>query len=397
MNILILTRVTNKDGNSIYNSYTKGIVNNYPESIVIDYLDLYFNNAKKDFEAKILEIIDKEKIDLIFINFVSADFTFEINFLHYLSQKCFMMMNFYDSELFFEPLDRYYAQCADLVLLPTSSVFIENYSLLGINAISTLSLFDIKMYKNLDIKKDIEVSFVGDLSKKSRRDFIEYIQKQGIQIEVFGKGSKNGSLSFDGMIDIFNRSKINLNFSDTSSQRTFNKDINTDYSIVPKIVEYMTQLKGRTIEVSLCGSFTLTQNAVGIEELFSLDEIDIFNTKEELVSKILFYLEEDEQREVMALKAYNKAIKKFDATSIFKKIFQNINLQERQSKTIFMDKDFLKNYTSYHALYLFNFLFKGKIKLFFKELQNIKFNQLKPYSVSQHFLQQLRYRIERGL
>jgi len=393
MKILILTRETSKDGNSIYNSYTQGIRNNYPDAVVVDYFNLYFENAKSKFEASIVETIEQNGIDLIFINFVSADYTFDIDFLHQLSKKCFLMMNFYDSELFFEPVDRYYAQCADLVILPTSTKFLENYSLLGIKAISTLSLFDSKMYEKRERVKDVDVSFVGDLSKKSRKEFIEYLQQNGIDIQVYGKGSENGSLTFDEMIELFNRSKINLNFSDTTTERSFNKNLNTDYSIVPNIMEYTTQLKGRTIEVSLCGSFVLSQDAMGIEELFSSDAIATFQTKEELLEKVKHYLQEETLREEMADRAHKRAPNKFDATVIFKELFENLDITQREEKTIYLDAEFLKNYHSYHSLYLFNFLFKGKFKQFIQECKNIDFLKLKPYSLMQHFLQQLRYRL----
>jgi len=269
MNIVILTRNANKNGNSIYNSYTQGIMNNYPKTIVMDYFDLYFEKGKNGFEQTILETITTHHIDLLFINFVSGDLTFDIFFLEGLCKQCFIMMNFYDTELFFEPIDRYYAQCADLVLLPTASYFTNSYSLLGIPAISTLSLFDSTLYQKYNIVKDIDVSFVGDVSKKSRRHFIEYLRFKGYQVEVFGHGTVHGNVKFEKMVEIFNRSKINLNFSDTVDEYVFNTHSNTDYSLVPNIMRYMTQIKGRSIEIALCGGFILSQQATGIKELFN--------------------------------------------------------------------------------------------------------------------------------
>ncbi len=393
MNILILTREMQTNNNTIYNSYTKGIVDNCKHSIVIDYFNLYFDNGKKDFEASILNTIQENNIDIVFINFVSGDLTFDLNFLSIISSQSFLIMNFYDSELFFEPIDRYYAQCADLVLLPTSSSFTYNYKVLNINAISTLSLFDTSIYKNLSIKKDIDISFIGDITKRSRQEFIKYLEENGYKVATYGFGTKNGKLSFNEMVNIFNRSKINLNFSDTIDHRSFIRKFNMDYSSVPKISKYIQQLKGRTIEVALCGGFTLTQNVLGIDELFNQDQIDTFNTKEELLKKVSYYLKNNCLIEKMSNDAYKSAVVKFDATKQFELIFKNIDLTNRDEKVIYTDDIFLSNFYTYHTLYLFNFLFKLKFKSFYQELRIIKLKKLRLSSVYYHFTQQFKFQI----
>lgn len=393
MNILILTRKANKDANSIYNSYTNGIINNYPNTVVIDYFNLYFQNGKKGFEHTILKIVKKNKINLIFINFVSGDITLDLTFIHLLSSQCFMMMNFYDTELFFEPIDRYYAQCADLVLLPSSSYLTYNYTLLNINAISTLSLFDTKLYKKLDLEKDIDISFVGDINKKSRKQFLSYLSSLGYHVEIFGSGTQNGHISFDKMIEIFNRSKINLNFSDTVDERSFNRQTNTDYSIVPNIMQYMTQIKGRSIEIALCNGFILTQYATGIEELFSDNEIAIFKTKEELAQQVQYYLSADKRREQMQNKAHKTALLKYDVTVIFSRILHNINLTTRTPKVIYKDKIFATNYATHHTLYLFNFLFRRKLSYCVEEFKIIYRHHIKLSTAFKHLTQQFYYQI----
>ena len=395
MNILILTRIAKNDGNSIYNSYTTGICNNYSNSIVIDYFNLYFEKGKEGFETTILDKIEESSIDLVFINFVSGDLTFDLTFLKTLSEKCYMLMNFYDTELFFEPIDRYYAQCANLVLLPTPSYFTHSYSLLGISAYSSLSLFDSKKFKQLSLQKDIDISFVGDITKKSRQVFLEALIARGYNVEVYGKGSKNGSLSFEKMIEIFNRSKINLNFSDTVDERDFNSATNTDYSMVPNIMRYMTQLKGRSIEIAMCEGFTLSQYAVGIEELFAQDEIALFYDIEDLITQVDYFLQHDEIRQDMAQKAYKKATSTYDTTLAFRKIFDIINITERITTPISTDKVFLENYSNYHFLYLFNFLFKFRINLFLEEVRIVWQNSIRFKTAYNHCKQQFSYQIKK--
>lgn len=392
--ILIITRIIkSKDTNQIYNIYTQGIIDNYKDTIVIDYYDLYFNKGKRKFEEEILNIIETNNINFTFINFVSGDLTLDLNFVHKISQNSFLMMNFFDSELFFEPVDRYYAQCADLVIIPSSSVFTYNYKLLNINVKSTLSLFDISMYRYQNLTKDIEISFVGDMTKKSRKDFVDYLTNNGYKVEVYGLGSKNGRVSFDKMVNIFNRSKINLNFSDTVDDRSFNINKNMDYSMIPNIYQYIQQLKGRTIEITLCKSFALTQNAFGIEELFTTKQIGIFNTKEELLEKVKYYLENEEERIKMENSAYEDAVIKFNSTKQFKNILDSINIKDRKIKTIYTDNSFLSNYYSYHTLYLFNFLFTLRFQEFYQEFKIIEFSKLRLLSSYSHFKQQFKFQI----
>jgi len=393
MNILILTRNMSGNANSIYNSYTYGITQNYANSIVIDYFNLYFDNGKEKFENIILDTIKSNHIDIVFINFVSGDLTFELNFLKEISSKSYLIMNFYDSELFFEPIERYYAQCSDLVMLPTSSAFTYNYKVLNINAISTLSLFNIDEYKNMNIKKDIAISFVGNIDKQSRREYIDYLELNGYKVATYGLGTKNGKVSFEKMIEIFNRTKINLNFSDTITHRSFDRKYNMNYSIVPKIAKYIQQLKGRTIEVALCGGFTLTQDAVGIDELFNDKQIGTFNTKEELLRKVIFYLENEHIREQMATSAYKKAIIRFNVKKQFKKLFNNINLKAKTEKKIYLDNSFLSNFYTYHTLYLFNFLFKLRFKDAYQEFKLIKFMKIDFITFYYHFTQQFKFQI----
>jgi len=393
MKILVLTRKMKGKANFIYNSYTNGITKNYPDSIVIDYFDLYFDLAKENFEKKILETIKVKKIDIVFINFISGDLTFDLKFLQKIESVSYLIMNFYDSELFFEPIERYYAQCANLVILPTSSAFTYYYKILNINTTSTLSLFDIKKYENKKIKKDIDISFIGNIEKKSRQEFISFLQDKGYKVETYGLGTKNGKVSFDEMIDIFNRTKINLNFSDTITYRSFNRTYNTNYSTVPKITQFLQQLKGRTIEVALCGSFTLSQDALGIDELFGKDEIDTFKTKDELLQKVKYYLDNEDIIEEKSNLAYKTAIVKFDVERKFKELFENLDLKNKIEKKIFIDDAFLSNFYTYHILYLFNFLFKGRFKDFYQEFKLIEFRKLDLITSYYHITQQFKYQV----
>jgi spore maturation protein CgeB len=69
-------------------------------------------------------------------------------------------------------------------------------------------------------------------------------------------------------------------------------------------------MKLRIFEAVCSGSFLLTEYIDGIENLFKLDEeIVTFNTKEEALEKIIYYLENDLERESIAKLGYKRFLK----------------------------------------------------------------------------------------
>ncbi|MFH1645780.1 MAG: glycosyltransferase [Candidatus Omnitrophota bacterium] len=71
-----------------------------------------------------------------------------------------------------------------------------------------------------------------------------------------------------------------------------------------------TQQNMRTFEVPACGGFLLTQRSV--EQITTFEEsseIACFNSPQELIEKIEYYLPKDKVREDMAKKAYEKVVK----------------------------------------------------------------------------------------
>lgn len=393
MNILMLTRKTPKDGNAIYNDYARGVANNYPDALIVDYFDLYFSYGKKGFENYIHTLIIEKNIHIVLTLFVSGDLTLDIQFLKRLSERCRMGMFFFDSELFFEPVDRYYAQCADLVVLPNSSYFTYPYSLLGIPSLSVGSLFERTKYVNKKVPKDIDISFVGDITKGRRKEYLAALASHGYTVALYGAGTQNGRISFEEMIDVFNRTKINLNFSDSSHQRTFDYQSNTDYSMAPNIAMYHKQLKGRPTEIALCGGFTLTQSALGLDEFFTSEEIATFETEEELQNAISYYLNHPQQREAMEEKAYANAAERFDATRAMRIILPQLLQQEKKEKTVHLDQLFIRHFMTYHSLYVFNFFFKFKWNLMLEELRLITLSDLRLKSVWSHLRQQFKFQI----
>lgn len=135
---------------------------------------------------------------------------------------------------------------------------------------------------------DFDVSFVGHLYG-GRIDWIEALTQAGIEVACFGKGTKGGVVDTATMIDVVNRSRVTLNFSDAGTS-----------NILP-FAKPEPQIKARLFEATGAGSCLLTQGAPGIEDYFSVGtEVDVFQSLEELVQKARFYLENPSRRDAMA-------------------------------------------------------------------------------------------------
>ncbi|MCB5266554.1 MAG: glycosyltransferase [Candidatus Cloacimonetes bacterium] len=362
---LIISRYHDDLANPIYNAYIKGIESQCSIIHFIDYFDQIGALGKKGFEAQVEEILFKEKIHLIFFIFVSGDPILDPFFIQKIAAKRFIAMVFWDTEQFFEQIDRYYAQLADLVILPANYEYVYKLQALNINAICPFSLFDSTKYKPAEeTSSNIDVSFVGEVTKGKRKEYISYLEDNGINIEAYGSGTKNGKVSFERVVEIFNTSKINLSFTGTYA--------NDVYSFCSNINNRILQNKGKPIEIALCGGFVLTEYVPGIEKVFEPDTIDTFLTKETLLEKVKYYLSHEQQRSEMAKAAYLHAKKNYDCIEGFKKIFQRIeSITPKEHKTVILDTIFLKIHTTFHTFYFITFLLQKRFSLAFEEAKII--------------------------
>ena len=165
-----------------------------------------------------------------------------------------------------------------------------------------------KVYKKLNLQKEYDVGFVGQ-SYGVRGEYVKYLIDNGINVYAKGSGWEKGFASDDEMIEIFNKSKIVLGFSTVGK----NDDI------------YI--LKGRDFEVPLTGSIYLTGYHEELKEYFDLGkDIETYTTKEDLLKKVKYYLENDEERESIAKTGYEKCINNYTAKESYQKVFGYLGL-----------------------------------------------------------------------
>jgi spore maturation protein CgeB len=190
------------------------------------------------------------------------------------------------------------------------------------------------------MQKDIDVSFIGQINPW-RKFIVSYLRRNGLKIECYGFGWENGRVGQEEMIDIFNRSKISLNLSN-SVQFDFGylKSVNFEWDksktivrnvynifgpvlhtfLAPKRAE---DIKARFFEVTGCGSFLLSYNVENLEKYFDIGkEIVCYENKKDLLEKIKYYLVNSAEREQIARNGYKRVIAEHTYQKRFSEIFE---------------------------------------------------------------------------
>jgi len=152
--------------------------------------------------------------------------------------------------------------------------------------------------KNQDAKKTV-VGFVGSYEEE-REVYIAFLVQNGIDVEITGNGWHGGkywdilkpfykgpSVYGDDYIKVINKMDIALHFL-----RKANRD----------------QQDSRTFEIPACGAFMLAERSHLHQQFFEEgEEADFFTSKEELLKKVLFYLDNPELRLQIAKSGFDKS------------------------------------------------------------------------------------------
>lgn len=213
---------------------------------------------------------------------------------------------FFDDEWRFDSYSKYWSPYLDYCV--TNSIeAVPKYRALNARVIQTIPNTGIAVTRDWsNIEEKYDVSFVGSMSFTDRKHHINKLREREIPIHLFGEGS-GGYVPFEQMIDIFMTSKINLNFSKAGPRH------------------WVKQMKGRVFQVCMAGGFLLTEYAPGIENYFEIDrEIVCFNDTDEMIDKVIYYLEHDEERRAVARAGWEKATSEYTSSRMVAKVFREI-------------------------------------------------------------------------
>lgn len=304
--------------------------------------------GKRAMNKALLETVRREKPDLLFCNL----FTNEINpgtIKKITRESGIITVNWFsDDQWRFDNFSRYWAPLFDWVVT-TDPNAVEKYKKIGYDgAIKSTWAANTGLYRPVPSKKSYGVTFVGS-SHGSRLKMVNFLKENGITVECWGQGWPNGRATQDEMIEIFGNSKINLNFTEVSTSARdlktmmktvakvfLRRGISNMYHFFPPSIIFRNminfnlpraypQIKGRNFEVPACGGFMITQEA---EDLFNYyeynKEIVIFNTPEEMLEKVKYYLDHNVEREKIARAGYERTIRDHTWEKRFSNIFEEV-------------------------------------------------------------------------
>jgi spore maturation protein CgeB len=161
------------------------------------------------------------------------------------------------------------------------------------------------LYRRLHLIQDTDVTFVGQ-PHGDRRDVVKQIAREGVSIQTFGFGWPSGRVSTFQMIELFNKTKVNLNLSKSSRG-------------------HRDQIKGRDFEIPGCGGFMLRTANSQLGEYFELGkELVTYDKISDLIDKIRYYLEHQDERDAIRNAAYKRVLRDHTYESRFEKIFQQV-------------------------------------------------------------------------
>ena len=158
-----------------------------------------------------------------------------------------------------------------------------------------------------------DVSFVGQ-KYNIRGDVVKRIQDTEIDLHLFGNywdeyPNWHGYQVDHNIVNkVFNQSKINLNFS------------------WPFHIGTLSQIKGRLFQLPAAKAFQITTPADDLERYFEPDkEIVVVNTTNDMIDKIRYYLEHDDERQQIAQASYDRFLCEHAWNNRFEEIFNAIH------------------------------------------------------------------------
>lgn len=313
-----------------------------------------YNSKESDrirFSKIILENVKKQnslkRIDLFFSYFYSASILPEV--IDEIKDMGIITVNFYCNNIHQFDLVSEIAPHYDYCMVPEREA-LHKYLHIGANPIHIQMAANPDIYKPYPLERIYDVTFVGQ-NYLNRQNYVEYLYKNGIDIHVWGSGwekalipSKNGIinkvksklglsklvlpethvcglLSDEELIKMYSRSKISLNFSEVVVS-----DKKYDLGTIKR------HIRLRDFEAPMSGAFLMTGYQEELEEYYKIGkEIICYDTKEELLQKIRYFLKHQDEAGAIRIAGHKRAIKDHTWENRFKELFRKIGLKYEKS------------------------------------------------------------------
>lgn len=296
--------------------------------LLYDYYSEFKQAGKEMMNKKLKEIILRDKPDVaMFCMLWEGQFDEEI--VSSFRKHTKTIIYFFDDP-WRQKFVRHWIKYFDYFSTPDYYMY-QQYKLEGLkNVIYSPFGFNKSIYKKLDIEKKYDVSFVGGYSPF--RNWVRHLlEKEGIKLNIFGRGwgSDGKWISQDEMINVFNQSRININLSNSISY-----DLSFLIWSLPSLKNIKQllllrkdkeQVKGRHFEINACGGFQLSYFIPGLNQVYEIDnEIAVYEDVRQLPAEIKFFLNNDEARNKIANRGYERSQRDHSAQSYLNNLVEQV-------------------------------------------------------------------------
>ena len=275
----------------------------FGQVITFDTASNYFKYGKNEMNEKLIDFVNIEKPDYVFFILVYDEIDpLTLKRIKNISPGTLTLNNFADDDWRYDDFSRFYTLFIDY---PVVNITDKNmdlpYKRDGIKNLSLSLGLNCKLFKDLNLDKTYDVTFIGR-PNKSRVDYIKYLLDNKIDVRVWGDGWTDypeisrayvGKADFKESIEITNRGKINLSFTLGGYGKL--------------------QMKGRLFEVGACKGFSLVEYFDAYKKyLKEGKELIMFKSKKDLINKIKHYLRNADKREKIAKAAQARIFRDYN-------------------------------------------------------------------------------------
>jgi spore maturation protein CgeB len=284
----------------------------FTKVVLYDYLKRAVEVGIQEVNKEIIEIVRKEHPKYVLWLAIGEYYEIQESTFDTIRQERAKVVGwFFDDGVRFDYYSKWWISHLDYFVTDDIQAM-SKYKALGkytIQAIATGNSVERNCSKS---EEQYDVSFVGSW-RADREEHIGLLRSKGIPVNLFGEAG-NRFVTHKEMVDIFGASKINLNFSKTYKYGKFG-------------------IKARIFEICLAGGFLLTEYAPGMERFFEIGkEIVCFRNPQEMIDKIIYYLNHEEARRIIAKAGWERASKEYTSFHIMLKVFRKIEKYSTNDK-----------------------------------------------------------------
>lgn len=197
-----------------------------------------------------------------------------------------------------------------------------------------------RFFVKKNLPKLYDVTFVGGYHPY-RAWCLQRLIKAGIDVHAWGYGWPNGRLNFEGVVDVFNQSRINLNLSNNESWdfryvMSPMKPVRDTLRVIKSVLRAALRpdaktremVKARHFEINSCGGFQLSYYVEGLEHHYEIGkEIAVYESVDAMVDKVRYYLKHEKEREAVAQCGYKSTLRDHTMEKRYGDLFDAIGLR----------------------------------------------------------------------